>query len=196
VDALPAVDPLGFCRPLSPTKSRRVRAQLAACWGIAPREHYWHPLIGEPPPGMLALQRDYCYLEVPPAVLEEALYHHGVTKLWVVTEFGPSEAEPDRELDTDRFDLAEAMSAGMESYTASKKGDWLIYVSHEYSITFAGDWLVAAVQELWPAWPRRISADYTYTYQMHASPELQAADHQFWFFDEEAVTGSWGADPL
>jgi len=195
VEMLPTIEPLGFCRPLSVTKSRRVRAQLAERWGIAPREHYWYPLIEELMPlTMLALQSEYCYLEVPPAALQDVLYRHGVTKLWVVTEFGPSEAEPDRELDTDRFDLAVVMGGGVERYATAKEGDWLIYVSHEHSITFAGDWLVAAVQELWPAWPRRIYTDYTYTYQMHASPELQAADHHFWFFDEEAVTDSSGAD--
>lgn len=182
VDELPAVEPLGFRRPLSPARSRRVRAQLAARWGVAPREHYWHPLIEETlPPDILALQSEYCYLEVSPTALQDTLYRHGVTKVWVVKEFGPTAQEPDEELDTDRFDLAEATGGGVESYAASKEDDWLIYVSHEHSITFAGAWLVAAVPEFWPAWSRRTYVDYMYTGQMYAAPELQAADGRFWF---------------
>jgi hypothetical protein len=189
IDELPAVEPLGFCRSLSAAKSPRVRAQLAARWGIAPREHYCYPLIGRPPSEMLALQSEYCYLEVPPAALQEMLYRHGVTKVWVVTEFGPSAQEPDKELDTDRFDLAEVMGSGVESYAASKEDDWLIYVSHEHSITFAGAWLGAAVPEFWPAWSRRTYVDYMYTGQMRAAPELQAADHWCWFLEESAAGG-------
>ena len=30
--------------------------------------------------------------------------------------------------------------------------DWLVYASHEGSLTLGGGWLVAAAQRAWPAW--------------------------------------------
>lgn len=44
--------------------------------------------------------------------------------------------------------------------------------------------------------PATLPAGHAYSFQMYTSPELQAADYQFWFFDEEAVTSSWDADRL
>jgi hypothetical protein len=38
--------------------------------------------------------------------------------------------------------------------------DWMIYVSHEQSITLAGDWLVRESQRAWPDWASHLwSAD-------------------------------------
>jgi hypothetical protein len=45
---------------------------------------------------------------------------------------------------------------GLETYWSSRHLDWLIYCSHEDSITFAGAWLVAAIQQAWPTWQQHI----------------------------------------
>jgi hypothetical protein len=39
---------------------------------------------------------------------------------------------------------------------------WLIYASHERSITLAGTWLIAAVQEIWPRWDEHLYTGWEY----------------------------------
>jgi len=43
-----------------------------------------------------------------------------------------------------------------ETYWSSGELDWLVYSSHEESITFAGRWLVGAVKAAWPTWSERL----------------------------------------
>lgn len=52
------------------------------------------------------------------------------------------------------LELLELGPAGppVEAYWTSGTLDWLLYISHEDSVTIAGDWLVAAVKEVWPEW--------------------------------------------
>lgn len=138
---------------------------------------------------MLALQSEYFYLEVPPAALQAALYRHGVAALSVVNEFWRRGSHPKWELNTDRFDLAELMYGGLETYASSKEDDWLIYVSHEHSITFAGAWLVDAIEQIWPAWSHRRYAGYEYTGAMLADPALLADPSPLWFLQPD--DGVW-----
>ena len=42
----------------------------------------------------------------------------------------------------------------------------MLYVSHEHSITVAGDWLLAGVKAIWPNWQERLDTDYRYAGQL------------------------------
>ncbi len=50
----------------------------------------------------------------------------------------------------------------VEAYWTSGRMDWLIYISHESSVTVAGDWLIGAVKEAWPDWERHLYTDWDY----------------------------------
>ncbi|PQV63720.1 hypothetical protein B1R32_10960 [Abditibacterium utsteinense] len=45
---------------------------------------------------------------------------------------------------------------GLEGYWFTPQLDWLIYASHEDSITIGGKWLLPAVQAAWPDWEQHI----------------------------------------
>jgi hypothetical protein len=47
-------------------------------------------------------------------------------------------------------------------YWSSRELDWLIYLSHEESLTFAGRWLVEAIKEALPNWRERLYTAYGY----------------------------------
>ncbi|MCD6052439.1 MAG: hypothetical protein K0Q55_3857, partial [Verrucomicrobia bacterium] len=34
--------------------------------------------------------------------------------------------------------------------------DWIIYASHESSVTIGGEWLLPAIKSAWPNWQNRI----------------------------------------
>ena len=44
---------------------------------------------------------------------------------------------------------------GGEQYSTSELTDWVVYASHESSITIAGDWLIRILKENWPEWLQR-----------------------------------------
>ena len=44
---------------------------------------------------------------------------------------------------------------GAEGYWCSQDMDWIVYASHESSITIGG-WLLDEVERVWPNWKERI----------------------------------------
>lgn len=51
-----------------------------------------------------------------------------------------------------------------EQYWTSEKMDWLLYHSHENSLTVGGEWLLNGVKKAWPEWER-----YLYAANPHSS---------------------------
>jgi hypothetical protein len=70
------------------------------------------------------------------------LREHGVRRVWDLNEM---RLDPEYALDLDLCRFGE-----VEHYCASERLDWVVYVSHESSSTFAGGWLVDAVKGAWP----------------------------------------------
>ena len=63
------------------------------------------------------------------------------------------------EMDTELLDLC---YDGTEGYWTSESMDWLIYASHESSLTVAGEWLVAAIKARWPRWKEHLYTTYDF----------------------------------
>jgi hypothetical protein len=139
------VHPLPYRRTLSRTEHERLWTQLQDRWGAI--RGYWYPLTGQAlPTDVVAVQADWFYHDVPSEALRGILSEHGVTRIWELRVFGP-ECEMDVAL-LEPEDTAEA-------YWTSPAMDWLLYTSHD-SLTFAGDWLIAAIKRAWPHWDRHI----------------------------------------
>lgn len=152
-------EPVPYRRVLSPTKRRRVRRLLRTRLGVAPGVHYWYPL--EPavvPAGMevLAVQDAYFHKEVGAETLRTILRRRGITRVWQIEE---SQFAHDYEQDPHWCTFYQT---GGETYWSSHHVDWVVYASHERSLTFAGHWLVRAVEEVWPNWEQRVYVDYDY----------------------------------
>jgi hypothetical protein len=168
---LRAVAPLPYRRVLSERQSARWRAKLAERWDARPREHYWYPLRPDPsPPDMLALQHLNFLLEVEPDAFRALFFQHGVTRAF---EFVENHVfERDYELD-----LEWLVPSGVEVFWTARAVDWVVYVSHEHSITFAGDWLLAGIKAIWPNWQKRIYTDWSYA--AHLGQDVLA--NSLWF---------------
>ena len=76
------------------------------------------------------------------------LEKQGISKLLELREFD------------DGFELEPAFAkftyTGAEGFWTTAEMDWLIYASHESSITFGGDWLIEAMQSFLPEFHRYI----------------------------------------
>jgi hypothetical protein len=142
---LNAVEALPFRRVLTTEESKAVWSRLRERWQIL--DHDWYPLV------------DCSLLHVAAfkaRAFEEAVPHHrlksirasrGIARVWELREYGP-EYEED-------VSLFEPFYNGAEGYWSSGELDWLLYASHESSITVAG-WLLLNLKAIWPAWQTQL----------------------------------------
>lgn len=150
VQDLGIVEPLPYQRSLSQAEHAALWTRLHERWGVREGQ-YWYPLLSEAdvlPPHVLAFQQAWFDRAVPPTALQQILRHQGIRRVWELREFGP-------EYEMDLAEL-EPHYNGAEGYWTSGEMEWLVYASHESSITVAGAWLVAAVQTAWPEWAQHL----------------------------------------
>jgi hypothetical protein len=140
-----SVAPLPFRRVLADKECKELWSQLKMTWDIG--EGYWFPLReGQTPPNVLAFHVDYFKAINGLALIHEALSRRGISRVFELHEFGPD--EPDYEIELSIF--APAYRWGGEQYCTAAGVDWVVYASHESSITIGGDWLLQKLKEKWP----------------------------------------------
>jgi hypothetical protein len=142
---LNGIEPLAFRRVINDVESRRLWSQLKQVWGI--RDGHWYPLKeGPAPSNVIAFHEAYFEKVIGAELLREALQAHGIRKVFQLHEFGPS--EPEYEIDVSIF--APTYGSGGEQYSTSRLSDWVVYASHESSVTIGGEWLTRIIEENLP----------------------------------------------
>lgn len=160
-ESLRRVEPLPYERALTVKERDRLWERLETRWGLV--QGAWYPLIGaDLPPHVLALEAEWFYQAIPLATLHQILAAHGVARVWELREWGI-----EYELD---LEAVEPYYTGAEGYWTTDEMDWLIYASHESSLTLAGTWLIAAVQDVWPDWERHRYTTWNYEHPPKAGP--------------------------
>jgi hypothetical protein len=155
-DDLREILPLPYRRLLNVHEEHQIWATLDARWGTNGK-FYWYPLNADSPPGgALALQAEWFKVAIPTERLHEILEAHGITRVWLLTEgiFAPA-----YEMDTV---LIDPEYRGDECYWTAGDIDWLLYTSHESSITVAGEWFMTAIKAIWPAWHEHVYESWDY----------------------------------
>jgi hypothetical protein len=137
------VEALPYRRVLSKQESERLWRELRKVWGIG--DGYWFPLKeGPAPSNILAFHTDYFESINGEALVHEALEQRGVSKLFLLHEFG----DPEYEIDLSIF--VPGYRDGGEQYSTSTDTDWMVYASHESSITVCGEWMNQLLRKLHP----------------------------------------------
>lgn len=142
---LSAIEPLFYRRVLSNEESKLVRGKLQRRWEIP--KHYWYPLAVEQPENVEAFLDDFFEKEIGANKLREILQKHAVNRIYEIRE--------------DMLDYEFELSVldpyynGAEGFWCDKNFDWVIYASHESSITIGG-WLLAEIKKIWLNWEERI----------------------------------------
>ncbi len=140
-----ATEPLPYRRVLGEDEARVIWAGLAERWGIT--SQYWYPLSGSPVTGVAAFREDAFDAAAGLAdALGETLAQRGVARVFEFREEGPDAVQ-----DVELFDPC----YHGERYWSSAGFDWVVYVSHEGSITVGG-WLLAELEALWPECRRHV----------------------------------------
>ena len=141
------VQPLPYRRTLSEVERTLLWEDLRERWGIS---DFWYPLTEPKPPETEAFMEDYFAAEVGIEALKAILSAHGIERVFELREFDHS---PEYQLDIEGFNPAYTING--EGYWFSADMDWVIYASHENSITIAGEWLLTEIEEIWPGWEER-----------------------------------------
>lgn len=142
---LECVQPLPYQRVLSQSESDALWSRLRARWQIT--NGYWFPLVECSLPDIAAFQDRYFNELSSSFNLVDLLTSRGISRIWELREYGP-EFERDVSLFDPHYN-------GAEGYWSSPDLDWIVYASHESSITIGG-WLLTEIEELWPEWKQRI----------------------------------------
>lgn len=139
------VEPLFYRRVLSEKESNSIWKKLKSRWEIP--KQYWYPLMLNKPENVEAFQDSYFEKEVGAEKLQEILRNHGVKRVYEIREYG---ANYEMELS-----VFEPYYSGAEGFWCDKNFDWIIYASHESSITIGG-WLLSEIKVIWSNWEERI----------------------------------------
>ena len=159
-NTLANVAPLPFRRTLREDESRVLWQRVNERWGAG--GSFWFPLVqfDEMPSDLLAFRLENLLTEIGIPRLRELLASHGVRRLYELNVEGfrlhlgtPARhgMQPEFELDLSLF---EPRGQG-ERYWADDEIEWLIYLSHENTVTFAGEGLITSLKNLWPTWEKR-----------------------------------------
>jgi hypothetical protein len=144
------IAPLPYRRVLTEEESKKLWNRLKQTWDIG--DGCWFPLRDNPVPNhLLTLHVDYFARMKGAELLHDALSNRGVSRVFQLNEFKSIDPEYEMELSI----LEPRYASGGEQYCTSESFDWVVYASHESSITIGGDWLTEIIKERWPDWPRR-----------------------------------------
>lgn len=142
---LNAVEPLPYQRVLTDEESKLIWGSIRGRWQIP--ENYWYPLTDCALFDVVAFEARAFDEAIPHERLQGILAAHGIERVWELREYGP-EYEQD-------VSLFEPYYNGAEGYWTSGDFDWIIYASHESSVTVAG-WLLREVRAIWPSWQTQV----------------------------------------
>lgn len=142
---LSQVEPLFYRYVLSKDESDFVWKELQAKWNVT--ERYWYPLTTWQRNDVEAFQDSYFEREFGYEKLQNILRKRGINKLWELREDNIN-----YEIELNIF---EPYYNGCEGFWCDLNFDWLIYASHESSITFAGS-ILPELKSEWSNWQQRI----------------------------------------
>ncbi len=135
-------DPLPYRRVLSIAESDHIWSSLGSTWSI-PARSYWYPLCETSVANIEAFKAKDFHESVPAQALSRKLAHLKVECVWELREYGPEYVE-----DVELFD---PFYNGAEGVWTAPGYAWVIYASHESTITVAGT-LLSEIKHMWPNW--------------------------------------------
>jgi len=149
---LARVTPLPFRRVLCGEEAVEIWRRLDERWYISGAgKGFWFPLNTserEIPGRVIAFLLEDFLTGHGVERLWQTLMSHAIAHVWELFNIWPPQSV-EYEMDVS---LVDPRCSKWERYWTAVPMDWLIYASHEGTITFAGDWLVEAILSGWPGW--------------------------------------------
>jgi hypothetical protein len=137
---LSSVEPLPYRRVLGHAEAAELTVRLVARWG----NRYGGGVDRDDVPPTLTLWDHWFEDETHLAALRKAIVEHGHSRVWEIREYDEC-----FEMDVSAVEFA---YTGPEGFWTTGDMDWLVYASHEQSISFGGDWIIEEVKKACPDW--------------------------------------------
>ncbi|MCG7408345.1 hypothetical protein MH117_13010 [Paenibacillus sp. ACRRX] len=135
--------------------SRNLRKDMERVWDIG--QPYWYPLFDCSREDLIAFDSEYIESEEKLNDIIAMLTHHGVEQVIEFLETG--ETFNIQVSNLYPYYCYNGDLSGGEGFWTSQSMDWIIYASHEGTITFGGEWLVNKIKSLWTDWRSSIEWD-------------------------------------
>lgn len=132
-----------------------LKDRLNESWNIM--HHYWYPLYDCIRDDLIAFDSEYIECDEKMLFLREILIRRNVKSVYEFREDGTSFKVDD--FYDYRFWMQDDYFWNNECFWFDKTMDWIIYVSHEGTTTFGGEWLRSSVKNKWKDWKDNISWD-------------------------------------
>ena len=145
-DALRGVEPLPYRRVLTEDEGEGILSELRARWGVQGMR--WYPLTGAPRPPHTEVFHAETFQREASKLVRALLGDRGTTRVWELRESGVH-----YEMDTT---LLDPVYTGLEGLWSSGGFEWLIYASHEGTVTVGGEGLLPGLRSAWPEWRRHV----------------------------------------
>jgi hypothetical protein len=145
---LGVVEALPYRRVLSADERHQAEQAIRREWGV--EEGYWYPLDEARRSDVVAFESADFHREFGTQRLRSVLRGLGAGRVLEVPEFNEY---PAFEQDLDASDFCYTAT---EAYWFDARLEWIVYASHEESVTLGGVRLIEPVQRLWPAWQRHL----------------------------------------
>ena len=141
---LALIQPLLYRRVLSQDEAAQILSRLQQTWQIT--DWYWYPLAESSIATVAAFQDGPFHEALSPQLLQSILGTRGIERIGSFESSGQSEQDAA---------LFFPYYNGAEGYWSSGELDWIVYASHESSVTVGG-WLLEEIKALWPSWNEKI----------------------------------------
>jgi hypothetical protein len=153
-------------RIIPPPEAAAIWSEIVAEWGLTTGDVWWFPLSPTTRTGIVALDAKAFATALGASWLQQQLAGHGIERVIYFREFAdPPVLEQPLAEATFRYDRAE----GYWCDARADRRDWLVYASHENSLTLGGPWLIHALQGAWPTWGAHLWGDLPGSYRPAAT---------------------------
>lgn len=138
-------------KQLNSTKAHFLKERLESTWDIT--DHYWYPITECKRSDVIAFDHNFIE-EIGEKITDIS---HILLKLNYNSVYEMNEDRLVWLIDADSLVPATGKDNG-ERFWFSKDMSWIIYASHEGSITFGGDELLNQIKSTWDNWQSNIFA--------------------------------------
>jgi len=139
------IEGLPYRRVLTVAESHSIWSRIRGRWQML--GGYWYPLAECSLSDVVAFKSNAFDEAVSTGRLRGILSARGIERVWELREYGPEYEEA--------VAMFEPFYNGAEGYWSSGDLEWIIYASHESSVTVGG-WLLQEVKAMWPSWQTHV----------------------------------------
>lgn len=114
-------------------------------WDVT--EHYWYPLSSCNRKDIIVFDRDYCELHGKFDELISCLIEHSISEIIELREDGSIKII--KKINGFEFWMSDEYFWMNEGFWFDNNFDWVIYKSHEDTVTIGGNWLMSQMMIKW-----------------------------------------------